>query len=110
VRLFAIPPKGLELPLAHGIVRGSFRDSLSKPESMIPGQRYRLNVDLGSSAAALPAGYRLRIEVAASSFPLYDRNTNTAEGPFSSKTVRSIQKVHHQRKMASSILLPILPE
>jgi uncharacterized protein len=109
VRLFAIPPKGLALPVAHGIVRSSFRDSLLKPTPLIPGKRYKLAVDLGSSAASLSAGYRLRVEVAGSSFPQYDRNTNTAEGPFSTKTSRSRQKVHHQRDLASSILLPILP-
>ena len=104
VRVYGVPPTGLALPIAHGVVRGSFRESLDKPKPLVPGQRYKLTVDLGSSAAYLKPGYRIRIEVAGSSFPLYDRNLHTAEGPFSSKAVVARQKVHPP----SSILLPML--
>ena len=104
VRLYAVPPKGLAIPLAHGIVRGSFRDSLDKRAPLVPGRRYKLAVDLGSSAAHLEPGYRLKIEVAGSSFPLYDRNLHTAKGPFSSEVIVARQKVYPQ----SAILIPLL--
>ena len=107
VRVFAVPPKGMALPLAHGIVRGAFRDSLERSTPLIPGERYKLKVDLGSSAAVLTPGYRIRIEIAGSSFPLYDRNTNTGEGPFSKRTLVSHQRVYHQRGQASSVVLPV---
>lgn len=109
VRLFALPPKGLALPLAHGIVRGSFRESLSQPSPLVPGQRYKLTVDLGSCAALLAAGHRLRVEVAGSSFPMYDRNTHTAEGPFAKRAIPSNQRIFHQQDQASAIVLPVLP-
>ena len=108
VRVFAVPPKGMALPLAHGIVRGAFRDSLKRSTLLIAGKQYSLRVDLGSSAAVLTTGYRIRVEVAGSSFPLYDRNTNTGEGPFSKRTSVSRQKVYHQRGQASNIVLPVL--
>jgi uncharacterized protein len=104
VRLYAVPPAGMSLPLAHGIVRGSFRDSLEKPAPLVPGRRYKLTVDLGSPAAYLERGHRLKVEVAGSSFPLYDRNLHTAAGPFSSKAVVARQKVYPE----STVLIPIL--
>jgi hypothetical protein len=108
VRVFAVPPKGMALPLAQGIVRGGFRDSLEHPNPLTPGKQYQLHVDLGSSAALLSAGDRIRVEIAGSSFPLYDRNTNTGEGPFSSRTQESHQKVYHHRTQASKVVFPVL--
>lgn len=104
VRLFAVPPSGLSIPLAHGIVRGSFRDSLQQRTPLTPGRKYTVSVDLGSAAAHLTTGYRLRVEVAGSSFPLYDRNLHTAEGPFSSKAAVAHQKVHAE----SVVVLPVV--
>lgn len=104
VRLFAAPPSGLALPLGQGIVRGAFRESLERPELLVPGQRYRLAVDLGSSAAYLPAGYRLKIEVTGSSFPLYDRNLHTAGGPFSKGATVARQKVYS----SSNVVFPAI--
>lgn len=104
VRLFALPPSGLAIPLAHGIVRGSFRGSLERPEPLILNRKYQVQADLGSSAARLEAGHRLRVEIAGSSFPLYDRNLHTAEGPFSRKIAISRQKVYP----GSSIVIPFI--
>ncbi|MGH9628193.1 MAG: CocE/NonD family hydrolase, partial [Bryobacteraceae bacterium] len=104
VKLFAVPPRGMALPLAHGIARGSFA---SAPP---PGRRGRITVDLGSTAASVSSGHRLRIEIAGSSFPMYDRNLNTGEGPFGTRTAVARQKVYHEPAMASRIILPVLPE
>jgi putative CocE/NonD family hydrolase len=108
VRLFAVPPAGMALPIAHGIVRASFRNSAAQSLPITPSQRFAVTVDLGSAGASLPAGYRLRIVIAGSSFPMYDRNLHTAEGPFSTRSIRARQKVYHQRGLASKIVLPVL--
>ncbi len=110
VRLFAVPPKGIALPIGHGITRAAFRDSAARSSPITPGKKYALSVDLGSGAASLPAGYCLRIVIAGSSFPMYDRNLHTAEGPFSARSIRAHQKVHHRRGLASKIVLPVLPK
>jgi len=44
---------------------------------MTPGAVYKLRVDLWSTANVFLAGHRLRLEVASSSFPRFDRNPNT---------------------------------
>ena len=48
VRLFAVPPKGIALPIGHGITRAAFRDSAARSSPITPGQQYALSVDLGS--------------------------------------------------------------
>ena len=66
-----------------------------------------LRVDLGSVAARVRAGERLRVEIAGSNFPLYDRNLHTGEGPFSARILVARQKVSHRPAAASRIILPI---
>jgi uncharacterized protein len=110
VRVFAVPPQGIALPLVQGIGRAAFRDSLERSVKMVPGRQYKLSIDLGSSAVALPAGYRLRVEIAGSSFPMYDRNTHTADGPFSAGAAVARQRVHHHQRQASSIVMDILTD
>jgi len=93
VRLFAVRKSGKWLPLAHGVTRGAFA----------PGQKVR--VDMGSVAALLETGTRLRVEVAGSSFPLYDRNLHTNEGP------RGVTvKVARQQIRSGAVTVSRLPQ
>ena len=106
VKLIDVAPDGFSYNLVVGILRGSFRDSILMPKEMKPGEVYKITVDLGPIAAELPKGHSLRVQVCGSYFPLFDRNTNTAEGPFSKTTVIATEKVFHQQDMASRIILP----
>jgi putative CocE/NonD family hydrolase len=106
VKLIDVAPDGFSYNLVVGILRGSFRDSVLMPKEMKPGEVYKITVDLGPIAAELPKGHSLRVQVCGSYFPLFDRNTNTAEGPFSKTTVIATEKVYHQQDMASRIILP----
>lgn len=108
VRIFAVPPKGIALPVAQGIGRAAFRNSLQHAGPSPIHEPYRLTVDLGSSAVRLSPGDRLRVEIAGSSFPMYDRNTHTGEGPFSERALVSHQKVCPGRSPASGIKLYII--
>jgi len=55
-------------------------------------------------------GHRIRIEIASSAFPKFDRNLNTGE-PLGKnvKMQTAEQKVYHDRKRPSFVLLPIVP-
>src|SRR5260370_38370924 len=44
-------------------------------------RRYHFTVDLGHTAATILPSHALRVEVAGSSFPMFDRNLHTGEGP-----------------------------
>jgi putative CocE/NonD family hydrolase len=108
VKLIDVNPEGVALNLAVGIQRASFRESQRNPPPLEPGRTYRLAVDMAHCAARLVAGHRLRVEVTGSCFPLYDRNTNTDEGPWSSRTLVSTAKVMHSPGAASRIILPVM--
>ena len=55
-------------------------------------------------------GHRIRLEVASSNFPRYDRNLNTG-APIATATVTAVarQAVHHRPGALSRIVLPVVP-
>ncbi|MCY2965140.1 MAG: CocE/NonD family hydrolase [Planctomycetota bacterium] len=106
VKLVDVRPDGFAYNLAVGIQRGSFRDSESSPQPLKPGTVYKLTIDLGPVAAQLAEGHRLRVDISGAYFPLFDRNTNTGDGPYGARTAVSTETVHHSKLRASRILLP----
>lgn len=60
------------------------------------------------AAARMERKHRLRVEIAGSHFPLFDRNTNVGEGPFSERSAISRQKVIHSHRYASRLILPVV--
>jgi uncharacterized protein len=55
-------------------------------------------------------GHRLRVEISSSNFPRFDRNLNTGEDIFTSTRMQiARQRVLHDGRCASHILLPIIP-
>jgi putative CocE/NonD family hydrolase len=108
VRLIDVRPDGFAQPLATGIQRGSFRESNTDPTPLTPGKLYVLNVDMGHSAARILPGHTLRVQIAPSCFPLFERNTNTAEGPASARALVSTEQVWHDGARASRIWLPVV--
>jgi putative CocE/NonD family hydrolase len=109
VRLVDVHPDGFSQNLAVGIQRGRFRDSELKPSPLKSGGTYRLLIDLGPIAARLDKGHRLRIDISGAYFPLFDRNPNTGEGPFGSRSQIAHETVQHSPTASSRLLLPCTP-
>ncbi len=107
VKLVDVRPDGYAQNIATGILRGRYRNSLLEPSPLELGKTYEITVDLGPCAATIAPGHRLRVDICGSLFPLYDRNLNTGEGPFSSKTSVSLESVYHTPLKASRIVLPV---
>ena len=107
VKIVDVRPDGFAQNLATGILRGRYRVSLLKPELMKPGEIYEITVDLGPCAATIARGHQLRVDICGSLFPLYDRNPNTSEGIFGSKTAVATEQVHHSPGALSRIVLPV---
>ena len=104
-----VDPSGAARGLAEGILRSSARDPLKYPALLEPGRRYHLTIDLGHTAATILPGHALRVEVAGSSFPMFDRNLHTGEGPTGTRKQICVQKVYHSRSAVSRVQLPVLP-
>jgi hypothetical protein len=107
VKLVDVAPDGSARGLAEGILRSSGRDPSQYPALLIPGRRYRVAVDLGHTAATILPGHAIRVEIAGSAFPMFDRNLHTGEGPTGERRVVAMQSVWHMPVAASRLVLPV---
>jgi uncharacterized protein len=107
VKLIDVHPDGAAYNLAVGILRGRFRESELEPKSLTPNETCRISVDLGPIAAQIAPGHRLRVDICGAYFPLFDRNPNTAEGPFGKSAAIATESVYHTSAKPSRILLPV---
>ena len=98
---------GRVFPVAEGVLRLTHRDTDLRPSPVEPNHVYKITVDLGHTAVQLGQGHALRVEIAGSYFPVYDRNSHTGEGPFSRSARRAIQTIHHSASMPSRVLIPV---
>ena len=62
-----------------------------------------------SVTAAGVSSSRIRIDVASSNFPRYDRNRNAGEGLDGTETVSADQTIYHDAAHPSSVELPVVP-
>jgi putative CocE/NonD family hydrolase len=108
-KLVDVHPDGYARNLCDGIIRGRYRNSMVTPEPLEPGQVYKFQIDLGVTSNLFKAGHRIRIDIASSNFPRFDRNLNTGE-PFG-KTARlqkATNRIYHDAEHASHVVLPMI--
>jgi predicted acyl esterase len=67
-------------------------------------------VDTGVTGNVFLKGHRIRVEIASSNFPRFDRNPNTG-GPIAQETrlVKASQTVFHDRERPSQLVLMVMP-
>jgi len=109
-RLVDVHPDGTARALTDGILRARYRRSKSTAELLTPGQPVELTIDVGATSNVFLAGHAIRLEVASSNFPRYDRNPNTG-GAFAadSTTIPAHQTIYHDRAHPSRLILPVVP-
>ncbi|MEV5427724.1 CocE/NonD family hydrolase [Streptomyces sp. NPDC052701] len=96
-RLVAIAPGGTAERLAVGVVR----------RADPPGRPAEFTVDLGLLARRLPAGTRLRLEIAGHHFPAHARNPHTGEDPLTA--TRLLASRRHVDPGGVALRIPALP-
>lgn len=110
-RLCDVHPDGRSYNIADGIIRLRYRDSLSEPTLVKPGQVYAIDIDCWATSNVFKAGHRMRVVITSSSFPRWSRNLNTGESSERTQAaVAAQQSVYHDREHPSHILLPIIPK
>ncbi|HWI70435.1 MAG TPA: CocE/NonD family hydrolase [Baekduia sp.] len=70
VRLCDVAPDGSVLLVTRGVLNLTHRDSHEHPETLKPGQRYRVRFPLHAIGQLVPKGHRIRIAVATAYWPL----------------------------------------
>ena len=109
VKLIDVAPNGYAMNIAEGILRARFRKGLDKMELLEPNKEYEFEVDLVGTANVFLPGHRIRVDIASSNFPQFDRNPNTGEDLGASSKLRvANQTVFHGGARASHIVLPVV--
>ena len=109
VKLCDVYPKGLSYNLTEGIIRARYRDSLTSPSLIEPGKIYKYEIKLWPTSNSFQKGHRIRIQVASSSFPRFDRNSNAGGEGGPENTVIANQTIYHDDEYPSHIILPVIP-
>lgn len=109
-KLVDVRPDGYAHNIVEGVVRARFRDSLSSPSPISPGEIYEYTIDMWSTSHLFRRGHRLRVEITSSNFPRYDRNPNTGND-FGTDTELKVarQSIFHSPGTSSHIVLPVIP-
>ncbi|MBM3797703.1 MAG: CocE/NonD family hydrolase [Acidobacteria bacterium] len=109
-KLIDVYPDGRALNMAEGIVRARYREGTDKPKLLDKGKVYEFTVDMVGTSVEFLKGHRIRVDIASSHFPQFDRNPNTGEPFGASAAVRVAQQTVHQSKMyPSHLVLPVIP-
>ncbi len=111
MRLAEVDSTGTVFSLTEGKIRARYRKSLSQPEMLTPNSVEQYSLDLWQTGITIPAGHKVRIEVASASFPLFSRNLNTGgHNETETEYVKADQTIYHDAQHPSYVLLPVIPE
>jgi putative CocE/NonD family hydrolase len=108
-KLVDVYPDGYAANVTEGIVRARFRNDSLKSEPITPGELYRYEINMSSTAIAFQPGHRIRLEISSSNFPHFDRNPNTGR-PLAERSgeQKAEQAVYQGGKRASHLVLTVL--
>lgn len=110
VKVLDVWPDGYVQRLNDGMIRARFRNGWDKPELIEPGKVYAYDIDVWNSCQTVLPGHRLRVEVASSAFPKFDRNPNTGEPlGVTARLQPADQTIYHDRERASYVVFPLVP-
>jgi uncharacterized protein len=109
-KLTAVKPDGAVVNLNNGIVRTSFRDSLSDPTPITPGRPYEYQIQVWPTSYEFRTGDRIRLEISSSDYPQFAPNPNTG-APFGTDTATqsATQTILHDGEHPSAVTLPVIP-
>jgi putative CocE/NonD family hydrolase len=109
IKLMDVDPEGRAYNLDEGLLRVRWREGWDKPVFMERGKVYKVDIPPLVTSNSFAPGHRIRIEVASSSFPHFERNLNTGGNNYDEKDgVIAHNVIHHSAAYPSRIVLPIL--
>ena len=109
-KLVDVAPDGSAINLANGIQKASYRESLTNPTPVAPGQVYAYKIHVWPTSNLFKEGHRIRIEISSSDSPQFAPNPNTG-APFgtSSTWQKATQTILHDAAHPSAVVLPLIP-
>jgi putative CocE/NonD family hydrolase len=70
VRLCDVHPDGASLRVSFGILNLTHRDGHETPTPLVPGQRYKIRVQLNDLGSVIPSGHRIRVALSTTYWPM----------------------------------------
>ena len=109
-KLVDVYPDGTAYNLQDTIFRVRYREGYGKKVWMEPKGVYQLKLDLHAISNYFSPGHQIRLEVASSNFPFFDRNLNTGGNNYDeSQWVVAENAVHHRKAYPSRLILNAVP-
>jgi putative CocE/NonD family hydrolase len=105
-KLVDVHPGDFAQRLCDGMVRLRYRDGFERAQAVVPGEVYEVEIAMWDTCVRLPAGHRLRVEIASSAFPKHDVNLGTG-GDMISETAGLIatNRLWHTPSRPSRLIL-----
>jgi uncharacterized protein len=106
-KLVVVDPLGKAWIIADGIARMSLVEKKPTGNKDAAGNMiYEFTVDMGHTAFMLKEGWKLRLEIAGSNFPKYDRNPGNGDDPvLAEKFIPVKQNVFYGKKFPSALMI-----
>jgi putative CocE/NonD family hydrolase len=105
-KLLDVHPSGFAQRLCDGMVRLRYRGGFAAEQQVTPGQTYEVRIRMWDTCVRLPAGHRLRVEIASSAFPKFDVNLGTGADPVTgTEGVPATNRLWHTPSRPSRLLL-----
>jgi putative CocE/NonD family hydrolase len=93
------------------MVRARYREGMAKASLIEPGKIYAYTLDLWNTCQTFKTGHSIRVQIASSAFPKYDRNAQTGESlAQATKLQKADLRVYHDSEHPSHVLLPVIPK
>lgn len=110
VRLCVVGANGKSYNLAEGAIRARYWQSLGREHVLEPGRIYPLEIDLWSTSMVFNRGNRIRVDIASTSAPGYEVNSNNGLPAQAHGAARAAHNsLYVDPAHPSEIILPVAP-
>ena len=110
-KLVDVEPDGYCANITEGIVRARYRHGTDREEFLNPGEVTEFEIELYDTAHTFLEGHCIRLEIASSNFPVFDRNLNSRVTPAlgtAEDARKAAQQVFHDADRPSRLILPVV--
>ena len=109
-KLIDVHPDGYAQNITYGIIRARYRVSFDRPELLVHGRVYEMEINLLPTCISFQPGHRIRLDISSSDFPNFDRNHNTGKDDWADAELRlAHQSIFHDSDHPSHLTIPVMP-
>ncbi|MSP48193.1 MAG: CocE/NonD family hydrolase [Alphaproteobacteria bacterium] len=110
-KLIEVGADGIAQNLCYGIMRARYRQGFDKQVLLDAGTPQEYVIPMMQVGIRFKKGSRIRLDIASSDFPNFDRNHNTGRDYWSDPELRvAHQTVFHDPRYPSRIVLPVIAD